>query len=213
MTPTPKLSLTVPRGSLPLLPSTHSCIPADQSRETATINLQEPFFSGTRFHLVHRLTSLFGKRDFIPLLLLVRMDLLIPNMFLTLYLGLNMHHLHCRAVTSLSELYRQAGNAFPLPRCSPCQMWSCEDKAVRRSLDRYNLPFGGLLLIPAPCRGQTGSAQMDIFLQLHSQEQVTCNAQFCRRGFDFLVNGCQAMALEPSKGLPLSATLQKIPQC
>lgn len=74
------------------------------------------------------------------------MDLLIPNMFLTLYLGLNMHHLHCRAVTSLSELYRQAGNAFPLPHCSPCQMWSCADNMVGRSLDRYSFSFGELLL-------------------------------------------------------------------
>lgn len=87
-----------------------------------TIHLQKPFFSGTRFHLVPGLTSLFGKRDFIPLLLFVRMDLLIPNTFLTLYLGLKAHHLHCRAVTSLSELQRQTGNAFPLPHCSPCQM-------------------------------------------------------------------------------------------
>lgn len=101
-----------------------ACITLGVSRETATINLQDPFFSGTRFHLVHQLASLFGKRDFTPLFLFVRMDLLIPSMFLTLYLGLNVHHLHCRAVTSLFELYRQTGNAFPLPHCSPCQMWS-----------------------------------------------------------------------------------------
>lgn len=88
------------------------------------------------------------------------MDLLIPNMFLTLYLGLNMHHLHCRAVTSLSELYRPAGNAFPMPHCSPCQMWSCEDKAVRRSLDAIRLS-GGVPAYSHLCSGQAGSTWMD----------------------------------------------------
>lgn len=137
--------------------------------------------------------------------------MLIPSMFLTLYLGLNVHHLHCRAVTSLSELRRQAGDALPLPPCSPCQMWSCEDKAARGSLDRYNLPFEGFCLFPS-VQGQAGSARMDSFLQPCSQEQVTCDRRFCRGGFGFPINGCRAMALAPSKSLTSSASLLKIPQ-
>lgn len=40
------------------------CVPAGESRAAATISLQDPFFSGTWFHLVHRLTSLFGEKGF-----------------------------------------------------------------------------------------------------------------------------------------------------
>lgn len=50
---------------------------------------------------------------------------------------------------------------------------------------------------------------MDNFL--HSHQQVTCNLQCCRRELDILINGGQAMAVEPSKSLPLPASLQKIP--
>lgn len=74
-----------PQLSLSQFSLVHS-VPMDQSRDTSTRSLQQPFISGTRLHLfLYDFAVLFGKRDFIPSLLIVRMDLLLPNTFLTLY--------------------------------------------------------------------------------------------------------------------------------
>lgn len=130
------------------------------------------------------------------------MDLLIPNMFLTLYLGLNVHHLHRRAVTGLSELYRQAGNAFPLPHCSPCQMWSCEDKAARTSLDRHDLPFGGVLLTPLRAgarRAQHGRAPSSSCVP-RNRSPVTCSLG---EKVIFLLTDAQRLVLSPAKACPI----------
>lgn len=71
-----------PQLSLSQFSLVHS-VPMDQ---IPTRSLQQPFFSGTRLHLfLYDFADLFGKRDFIPSLLVVRMDLLLPNTFLTLY--------------------------------------------------------------------------------------------------------------------------------
>lgn len=40
------------------------CVPTGESQVAATISLQDSFFSGTWFHLVHRLTSLLGEKGF-----------------------------------------------------------------------------------------------------------------------------------------------------
>lgn len=82
-----------PQVSLPLCPGAQSPHGSEQGDHKYKSSVA--FFQWHSITFIPWLSSLLWRRDSIPVLLLVRTDLLIPSTFLTLYLGLIMHHLHC----------------------------------------------------------------------------------------------------------------------